>query len=335
MISKKRVFSLKSVLLSLSLLVLLSLSLAAAESQVAGKYGVQDALKDLGATTFSAALEQAGMNETLNNQGVLVIGKGSFVVFAPDDDAFANATGIDISGLSENQTELKGFLGYHIVWNDGLFSSISQVSSLKTLQGENLTLESSGLNTSSSLNNSSLENASAMLVNGAKVLASKTYDSGTVYVIDRVLVPKKLEARGVVEAASELGAKKFTEALKSAGLAERLNGQGPAGIASLSEGPFTIFAPSDEAFSRVPKETMDSISKKEGGLRSLLSYHAIDAKALIDRTDLGSVKTLAGGSLAVDESTGMVSSARVLKSARYENGIVYLIDQVLVPIGLG
>lgn len=323
----------KSVLLSLSLLVLLSFGLAAAESQATGKYGVQDALKDLGATTFSAALEQAGMNETLNNQGVLIIGKGSFVVFAPNDDDFANATGIDISGLSENQTELKGFLGYHVVWNDGLFSNISQVSSLKTLQGENLTLESSSLN-ASGLNNGSLENASVLLVNGAKVLASKSYDNGMVYVIDRVLVPKKLEGRGVIEATSDLGAKKFAEALKSAALAERLNGQGPAGIASLSEGPFTVFAPSDEAFSKVPKETMDSISKKEGGLRSLLSYHAIDAKALINRTDLGSVKTLAGGSLAIDESTGMVSSARVLKSARYENGIIYLIDQVLVPIGL-
>lgn len=330
MISKKRVFSLKSVLLSLSLLVLLSFGLAAAESREAG---VQEALKDLGAMTFSAALEQAGMNETLNNQGVLVIGKGSFVVFAPDDAAFANATGIDISGLSENQTELKGFLGYHIVWNDGLFSNISQVSSLKTLQGENLTLKSSSLNTTG-MNNSSLENASILLVNGAKVLASKSYDNGTVYVIDKVLVPKKLEGLGVVEAAGDLGAKKFADALKSAALAERLNGQGPAGIASLSEGPFTVFAPSDEAFSGVPKETMDAISKKEGGLRSLLSYHAIDAKALINRTDLGSVKTLAGGSLAIDESTGMVSSAKVLKSERYENGIVYLIDQVLVPIGL-
>ncbi len=319
------------ILLSLSLLVLLSLGLCASESQVTGKYDVQDALKDLGATMFSATLEKAGMNETLNNQGVLVIGSGSFVVFAPNDAAFANATGIDIIGLSENQTELNGFLGYHVVWNDGLFSNISQVSSLKTLQGENLTLESSSLNTSG-LNNSSLENASVLLVNGAKVLSSRSYGNGTVYVIDRVLVPKKLEGRGVIEASSGLGAKKFADALKSAALAERLNGQGPSGIASLSEGPFTVFAPSDEAFSKVPKETMDSISKKEGGLRSLLSYHAIDAKALINRT--GSVKTLAGGSLAIDESAGMVSSARVLKSARYENGIVYLIDQVLVPIGL-
>lgn len=324
----------KSVLPSLSLLAVLFIGLCASGSPEAGRYGVEDALKDLGATEFSAALEQAGMNETLNNQGVLIIGKGSFVVFAPDDEAFANATGIDIGSLSENQTELMGFLSYHVVWNDGLFSNISQLSSLQTLQGENLTLESSDMNNSSGLNDSGPENISLLKVNGARVISSKSYDNGTVYLINKVLVPKKLEALGVAEASGDLRAKKFAEAVKSAGLAERLNGQGPAGIASLSEGPFTVFAPSDEAFSRVPKETMDSISKKEGGLRSLLSYHVIDAKALFNRSDLSSVKTLEGGALAIDDSTGMVSSARILKSARYENGIIYLIDQVLVPIGL-
>lgn len=322
----------KSLLLCVSLLALL-LPCTAGGSE-AGGYGVEDALKDLGATEFSAALEQAGMNQTLDNQGVLIIGKGSFVVFAPDDDAFANATGVDINGLSENQTELKGFLGYHIIWNDGLFDDISQLSSLQTLQGENLTLESSAPDNSSGSNESSTENVSLLRVNGANLLSSKSYDNGVVYLIDEVLVPEKLEAVGVVEASSGLGAKKFAEAVRSADLAERLNGQGPAGIASLSEGPFTVLAPSDEAFSGVPKETMDSITKKEGGLRSLLSYHVIDAKALFNRTDLGSVKTLEGGSLAIDNTTGMVSSAKILKSARYENGIVYLIDQVLVPIGL-
>ncbi|HUI40240.1 MAG TPA: fasciclin domain-containing protein [Methanothrix sp.] len=318
----------------MALLALLHLGLCAAGSSEAGRYSVEDALKNAGATKFSAALEQAHMNETLNNQGVLIVGNGSFVIFAPDDAAFANATGIDISALSENQTELKGFLSYHVVWNDGLFSNISQLSSVQTLQGENLTLESGGPNNISNLNNSRLENMSALLVNGARVLSSKRYDNGTVYVINKVLVPKNLEVLGVIEASGELGAKKFAEDLRSVDMAEMLNGQGPAGIESLSEGPFTVFAPTDEAFSKVSKGTMDSISKKEGGLRSLLSYHVIDAKALFNRTDRGSAKTLAGGSLAFDEITGMVSSARVLKSKRYENGIIYLIDQVLVPIGL-
>ena len=315
-------------------MVLLYLGLCAAGSHGAERYGVEDALKDLGATKFSAALEQARMNEALNNQGVLIIGKGSFVVFAPDDEAFANARGIDIDDLSNNQTELKGFLSYHVVWNDGNISNISHLSSHQTLQGENLTVEISAPDNSSILNNSSLQSVSALLVNEARVLSSKSYDNGTVYVINKVLVPKKLEPLGVAEASNELGAKKFAELLKSAGLAERLNGQGPAGIASLSEGPFTVFAPSDEAFSSVRKETMDSISKKEGGLRSLLSYHVIEAKALFNRTNRGSAKTLEGGSLAIDERTGMVSTAMVLKSERYENGIIYLIDQVLVPIGL-
>ncbi len=121
--------------------------------------------------------------------------------------------------------------------------------------------------------------------------------------------------------------------LKAAGLVEVLNGQGPAGIGSLSEGPFTIFAPSDAAYDKA-KTTLDAIAKKDAGTRTLLSYHVIDAKALMNMTDFNSVKTLAGDSLAIDSGAGIVGGANVLKSERYGNGIVYVIDQVLVPIRL-
>ena len=66
----------------------------------------------------------------------------------------------------------------------------------------------------------------------------------------------------------------------------------------------------------------------------LLGYHMVEAKDFINMTESGSAKTLQGESLAVDSSTGYVSMARVLGSERYSNGVVYLIDQVLVPISL-
>jgi uncharacterized surface protein with fasciclin (FAS1) repeats len=101
----------------------------------------------------------------------------------------------------------------------------------------------------------------------------------------------------------------------------------------LREGPFTIFAPSDEAFDKA-KVALDSISKKEAGLTTLLAYHIIDAKALNNMTDSSSVKTLQGDSLAVDYGTGMVGGAEVLKYERYNNGIIYVIDQILIPVRL-
>ncbi len=304
-------------LLSLLLIVLIGMGLCASQSDETESNGVMNAAKDLGLNSFSTALEGAGQASILDNQGVLLFGSGSFVVFAPSDEAFANTTAIDMQSIMENRTDLERVLGYHVVWNGGLFGNISEVSSLKTLEGENLTID----------------NENGLKVNGASVLTSKEYGSGVIYVIDQVLVPKKREAAGVVEAANDLGAKKFASAVKAAGLVDQLNGQGLLGIASLSAGPYTVFAPSDAAFDNA-KASIDSINKKEGGMRTLLGYHLVDASSLQNMTDQGSVKTLQGDSLAVNETAGIVGGAKVLGSERYDNGIVYLVDQVLIPVRL-
>ncbi len=304
-------------MLSLLFLALFGSGLCMAQNNETANYNVTKAADDLGLKIFSAALKDAGLTEILDNQEVLLFGNGSFAVFAPSDEAFANVTGFDINILMENRTDLLRILGYHIVWNDGLFGNISEVSSLRTVEGENLTIN----------------NENGLKVNGADVLSTKKYDSGIIYVIDEVLVPKKNAAAGVVETANDLGAKKFASAIKTAGFGDRLNGQGLLGIAALSEGPFTIFAPSDAAFADA-KTALDAINKKENGMKTLLGYQMIDAGALQNRTDLGSIKTLEGESLAVDETNGLVGGARVMRSERYNNGIIYTIDQVLIPVRL-
>src|SRR5512136_1674837 len=78
----------------------------------AKSYGVTEAAKDLGSlSNFSASLQQTGLADALNNNGVLVFGNISFLVFAPNDAAFADLTGID---LSANETALKRVISYHI-----------------------------------------------------------------------------------------------------------------------------------------------------------------------------------------------------------------------------
>lgn len=288
-----------------------------AQDSGAAKMGVIDAASELGLKEFAAAMDGAGLADTLNNQGVLIIGPGSFVIFAPSDEAFAAVTDVDMNTIKENATELKRILSYHVVWNDGRFENISELSSAKTLQGENLTID----------------NTAGMKVNGANVTASQSYDNGTIYVIDKVLLPKTASSQGVAEAANDLGAKKFASAINSAGLAETLNGQGLMGFVSLAGGPFTVFAPNDSAFDNA-KATLDAISKKDAGMMNLLSYHMVDAKNLLNMTETNSAKTMQGDSLAVDLNMGLVGGANILKSERYANGIVYVIDQVLVPIRL-
>jgi transforming growth factor-beta-induced protein len=279
--------------------------------------GVMDAASSLSLNEFSAAVEGAGLADTLNNKGVLTFTTGSFVIFAPSDEAFAAVTDVDMNTTKENATELKRILSYHIVWNDGSFENISELSSAKTLQGENLTID----------------NTQGMKVNGANVTASKSYDSGTVFVIDKVLLPETGSSLGVAEAANDLGAKKFASAINSAGLVDTLNGQGLMGFEGLSGGPFTVFAPSDAAFDNA-KASLATIGKKEAGMMNLLSYHIVDAKSLLNRTDTNSAKTMLGDSLAIDANMGLVGGANILKSERYNNGIIYVIDQVLVPIRL-
>jgi uncharacterized surface protein with fasciclin (FAS1) repeats len=285
--------------------------------------GVIDAANDLGLKTFSENLQDVGLANTLDNKGVISFGSGGFDIFAPSDGAIKSSIESgDIDMAMENETELKGIWSYHIIWNDNLASNITELSSAKTLQGENL----------------SLNNEDGLKVNGANITGTAKYGSGTIYVIDKVLMPNKPSSLGIAEAASDLGAKKFAEAIRSAGFEERLNGLGLMGIESFGndsmiEGPFTIFAPSDEAFNNA-KTALDSISKRPGGTIGLLSYHIIDVKALANMTDLNSIKTLQGDSLSIEIDSRIVGGANVLGSERYGNGIVYIIDQMLVPIRL-
>lgn len=299
---------------------LLSAGLATAAGSATASNGILDESKALNLTTFSTAVQNANMSETLNNQGVLIIGNGSFIVFAPSDAAFAALAPGDLSNLMENQTDLKRVLSYHVVWNDGTLGNLSSLSSVETLEGENLSLNSTG----------------GLKVNGANVLQVKNYDNGTIYVIDKVLMPKQKGAgMSFVDAANKLkDIKTFAGDIQSAGLVDNLNGQGLFGLGAIGGGPYTIFAPSDAAFSKVPAATMKSISSNKDNMMTLLSYHIVESRAVLNNTNASSVKTLDGSSLAIDTKAGIVGGAKVLKSKRYSNGIIYEIDQVLIPLKL-
>jgi len=303
----------------LFLAVLLGSGLSPAQED-GGAKSLSQSAEELGLGNFSAAVESAGLAGILDNQGVLLMGEGSFVVFAPSDEAFAaaSASGYDLESLQESPSELKKLLYRHIIWNAGGFENISEISEARSIQGENITLE----------------NGLAIKVDGANITASLEYDSGTIYVIDRMLLPESEGSLGAAQAAKDLGAGKFAEALTSSGLEETLNGQGLMGIGGLTSGPYTVFAPSDVAF-EAAKDSVDAIGEKEGGMLGLLSYHVVDAAELLNITESNSVKTMYGASLPVDINSSLVGGATVLASERYDNGVVYVIDQVLLPIGLG
>lgn len=142
---------------------------------------------------------------------------------------------------------------------------------------------------------------------------------------------QKPKAQGnIVEVASKAGNfKTLVAAVKAAGLVETLSGQGP----------FTVFAPTDAAFAKLPKGTLQKLLKPENKetLVKILTYHvvsgAIDSKAIKP----GEVATVEGGSVKVNvnHSRITINSSRVIKAdVRASNGIIHVIDKVLLPPGL-
>ena len=104
--------------------------------------------------------------------------------------------------------------------------------------------------------------------------------------------------------------KTLATALKAAGLVNTLKG----------DGPFTVFAPTDEAFAKIPKETLESILADKEKLTQILTYHVVPGKVMAaDVVDLSSAKTVQGQSITIDTSSGvMVDNANVV-TTRYRS----------------
>lgn len=115
-------------------------------------------------------------------------------------------------------------------------------------------------------------------------------------------------------------------AAKAAGLADTL----------ATGGPFTVFAPTDEAFGKLPEGTVENLLKPENHekLKSILLYHVVEGKVLSNQVKTGDVSTLAGESIRVSVEGGsvMVNDASVVKAdVKASNGVIHVIDTVLLP----
>ncbi|MCS6818267.1 MAG: fasciclin domain-containing protein [Blastocatellia bacterium] len=135
-------------------------------------------------------------------------------------------------------------------------------------------------------------------------------------------------SKDIVDTAVEAGTfKSLATALKAAGLVETLKGRGP----------FTVFAPNDEAFAKLPPGTLDDLLKPENKSRltKILTYHVVAGKLMAaDVVKLRSVKTLSGDELQIQSMQGrvIVGGARVIKTDIVaSNGVIHVIDTVLLP----
>ena len=100
-----------------------------------------------------------------------------------------------------------------------------------------------------------------------------------------------------------------------------------------SNGPFTVFAPTDEAFAKIPKDQLDALLADRSALRQVLTYHVIAGKVMAADVRAGQVKTLEGSNVTISTENGvMVNDAKVIKTdIMASNGVIHVIDTVLMP----
>jgi len=149
-------------------------------------------------------------------------------------------------------------------------------------------------------------------------------------VLAALVLPATLRAdhhgsKDIVDTAVAAGEfKTLAAALQAAGLVDTLKGQGP----------FTVFAPTDAAFAKIPKADLDALIKDKAKLTKVLTYHVVAGKVLAsDVAKLSQAKTVEGQSVKFDTSSGVkVDGASVVKAdIQCSNGVIHVIDSVILP----
>lgn len=136
--------------------------------------------------------------------------------------------------------------------------------------------------------------------------------------------PQSLAADLVETAATAGSFNTFLAAAKAAGLADTLK----------SSGPYTVFAPSDSAFGKLPPGTVNSLMKDKAKLAEILSHHVIPGKVTVADVKPGKVQTMQGDLLTLTSDNGKVTvdDANVVQSDMIaDNGIIHEIDAVVLP----
>ena len=131
-------------------------------------------------------------------------------------------------------------------------------------------------------------------------------------------------AADIVDTAVKAGSfKTLATALTAAGLVDTLKGPGP----------FTVFAPTDEAFAKIPKAQLDALLKDKAKLTAVLTYHVVPGKVMAADVKAGKVKTVQGSELTIATTGGVtVDKAKVTKTDIVaDNGVIHVIDTVLMP----
>jgi transforming growth factor-beta-induced protein len=313
-------------------------------------------------STLVAAVDAAGLTDTLN-------GEGPFTIFAPDNAAFEKIPTNVLDSILADAELLTSILTYHVVGDEALDSAaLAEGGTATTVNGSELQFALDG---------------DSLMINGDEavvVCADIPVANGVVHIIDTVLQPPSddvsllgssvpssgpgalgpdvtavatpgdgpqgplcatlpVDGEGSIEGMADDPAataasnnpelSTLVAAITAAGLTDTLNG----------EGPFTIFAPANSAFEEIPAADLEAIMADTEQLTSILGFHVIEGEALTaaDLAAAGTGVTVQGseltfsaeadGSLSINAGEATVACSNIVVG----NAIVHIIDSVLVP----
>jgi transforming growth factor-beta-induced protein len=281
---------------------------------------VDTAVADGRFTTLATALTAAGLVDTLK-------GEGPFTVFAPTDEAFAKLPAGTLEALLKDIPQLKNILLYHVVAGKVMASDVVKLDGKMAdtaLEGKQIGIKVDG--------DKVMLNDNVMVV-----ITDVEAANGVIHVIDAVLLPPADEMaaeakKDIVDTAVADG--RFTTlvaAVQAAGLVDTLKG----------EGPFTLFAPTDEAFAKLPAGTVEDLLKPENleTLTNILLYHVVPGKVMaadVVKLDGKMVDTaLEGKQIKITVKDGKVylndTVQVIITDIETSNGVIHVIDAVLLP----
>ncbi|MEL6275282.1 MAG: fasciclin domain-containing protein [Bacteroidota bacterium] len=294
-------------------------------------------------STLVAAVKAAGLAETLSSEG-------PFTVFAPTNAAFAALPDGLVEALlkPENKEALQAILTYHVV--AGKLKAADVVAGIKkgrgtlaatTVQGTDFTVMQKAGKVQIKDGQGNVANVTATDVMGS---------NGVIHVIDKIILPAGLDASAllapqqtIVEiAAGNENFSTLVAAVKAGDLAGTLSG----------EGPFTVFAPTNEAFAALPKGLVEALLKPENkqALQTILTYHVVAAKlpaadvvaGIKDGDGTLKATTVQGGTFKVmlngdkvniKDAQGNVTTVTAT-DIMGSNGVIHVIDKVILPAGV-
>ena len=263
-------------------------------------------------TTLVAAVQAAGLVDTL-------AGEGPFTVFAPTDDAFAKLPAGTLEELlkPENKQQLTDILLYHVVAGKVMAADVVNLSEAETALGEKVTIK--------------VEDGKVFINDAQVIITDIEASNGVIHVIDTVILPPSMTAeapKDIVDIAVADG--RFTTlvaAVQAAGLVDTLK----------SEGPFTVFAPTDEAFAKLPAGTIEALLKPENKeqLTDILLYHVLPGKVMAASVSDGLIADTALGTsvfFKVDMGKAYINEAQIIiTDIEASNGVIHVIDTVILP----